>query len=88
MPLSSEPDRCTQVRYASVTNTGSVTDDCFSSLSPPPLRCSLIDLQLCVNVQVNSEMQNGSDIASPKQAPNKTRWFLNDEGLVLRPITL
>ena len=29
-----EPDRCTQVRYASVTNTGSVTDGCFSSLSP------------------------------------------------------
>ena len=44
-----------------------------ASLRSPP-RCSLTDLQLCVNVQENSEVQNGSDIGSPKQAP-KTRWF-------------
>ena len=47
-----------------------------ASLRSPP-RCSLTDLQMCVNVQENSEVQNGSDIGSPKQAsaPNKTRWF-------------
>ena len=37
-------------------------------------RCSLTDLQLCVNVKEKREVQNGSDIGSPKQAP-KTRWF-------------
>ena len=53
-----------QVRYASVINTGNVTDDCFSSLS---LRCSRTDLQLYIHVHENSEVQNGSDIVSSKQ---------------------
>ena len=38
--------------------------------------CSLTDLQLCINVHENSEVQNGSDIGSPKRTP-KTRCFLN-----------
>ena len=85
MQLFSEPDRCTQVRYALVTNTGSVTNDCFSSLSP---RCSLTNLQLCINEHENSEVQNGSDIGgSPKQAP-QLAGFVNDERLILRSITL
>ena len=41
MPPSSEPNWCTQDRYGSVINTGSVTDDCFSSLSPI---CSLTNV--------------------------------------------
>ena len=75
MPLSSEPDRCTQVRYASVNNTGNVTDDCFSSLSP---RCSLTVLQLYIDVHENSEVRNGSDVGSRKQAPQNSlvcRWW-------------
>ena len=85
MPLSSEPDRYTQVCYASETNTGSVTDDCFSSLSP---RCSLTDLQLGINVHENREVQNGSDIGgSPNEAP-KLAGFVNDEGLILCSITI
>ena len=67
MPLSSEPDRCTHVRYASVINTGNVTDDCFSSLSP---RCSLTVLQLYIHVHENSEVRNNSDVGSRKQAQN------------------
>ena len=57
-----------------------------ASLRSPP-RCSLTDLQLCVNVQENSEVQNGSDIGSPKQALKLTD-FVNDEGLILHAITL
>ena len=75
MLLSSEPDRCTQVRYASVINTGNVTDDCLSSLSP---RCSLTVLQLYIHVHENSEVQNGSDVGSQKQAPQNSlvcRWW-------------
>ena len=66
MPLPSEPDRRTQVRYASVINTGNVTDDCFSSLSP---HCSLTVLQLYIHVHENSEVRNGSDVGPRKQAP-------------------
>ena len=69
MPLSSEPDRCTQVRYASVINTGNVTDDCFSSLSP---RCRLTVLQLYIDVHENSKVRNGSDVGSRKQAPQNS----------------
>ena len=75
MPLSSEPGRCTQVRYASVINTGNVTDDCFSLLSPC---CSLTVLQLYIHVHDNSEVQNGCDIGSRKQAAQNSlvcRWW-------------
>ena len=75
MPLSSEPDRCTQVRYASVINTGNVTDDCFSSLSPS---CSLTVLQQYIHVHENSEVRNGSNVGSRKQAPKNSlvcRWW-------------
>ena len=54
MPLSSEPDRCTQVRYAAVINTGNVTDGCLSSLSP---RCSLTVLQLYIHVHDTVKLQ-------------------------------
>ena len=64
MPLSSKPDCCTQVRFALVTNTGNVTDDRFSSLSP---RYNVTDLQLYIHVHENSEVQNGSDTWSWKQ---------------------
>ena len=73
--LSSERDWCTRVRYASVINTGNVTDDCFSSLSP---RCSLTVLQLYICVHENSEVRNGSDIGSRKQAPQNSlvcKWW-------------
>ena len=75
MPPSSEPDWCTQVRYASMINAGNVTDDCFSSLSA---RCSVTDLQLCIRAHENSEVQNGSDIGSRKKAPP------NSVGLYMR----
>ena len=39
-----------------------------ASLRSPP-RCSLTDLQLCVNVKENSEMQNGSDIGVSETGP-------------------
>ena len=83
MPLASEPDRCTQVRYVSVINTAIVTDDCFSSLSP---RCSLSVLQLYIHVHDNSEVQNGCDIGSRENRLLKTHWFEDDEGLRLRTI--
>ena len=75
MPLSNERDRCTQVHYASVINTGNVMDDCFSSLSP---RCSLTVLQLYIHAHDNSEVQNGGDIGSRKRAPQNSpvcRWW-------------
>ena len=59
MPPSGEPDWCSQVRYDSVTNTGNVTDDCFSSLSPI---CSLTDVLLYSHINENSEVQNGRNI--------------------------
>ena len=52
MPPSSEPDWCTQDRYGSVINTGSVTDDCFSSLSRI---CILTNVLLYSHMQENSE---------------------------------
>ena len=72
----SSADRCTQVRYASVINTGNATDDCFSSLSP---RCSLTVLQLYIHVHDNSEVQNGCDLGSRKQAAQNSlvcRWWM------------
>ena len=54
MPLSSEPE----VRYASVINTGNVTDDYFSSLSS---RCGLTVLQLYIHLHENSGVRNDSD---------------------------
>ena len=83
MPLSSERDWCTQVRYASVIKTGNVTDDWFSSLS---LRCSLTALQLYIHVCENSEVRNGSHIGSRNRLL-KARWFVDDAGLSLRTIT-
>ena len=59
VPPSSEPDWCTQVRYGSVTNTGNVTDDCFSSPSPI---CSLTDVLLYSHIHEISEVQNGRNI--------------------------
>ena len=58
MPLSCRVNQngaLTQVRYTSVINTGNVTDDCFSSLSP---RCSLTVLQLYIHVHENSEVRS------------------------------
>ena len=69
MSPSREPDWCTQALYASVIYTRSVTDDCFSSLSP---RCSLSDVQLYIHVLDNSEVQNGSSIRSRKRAPRNS----------------
>ena len=59
--LSSKEDWPRQARFAWVTNTGNVTDDCFSSLSAP---CSLTDMQPYIRVHENSHVQNGSDIWS------------------------
>ena len=85
MPLSSETDQCTQVRYASVINRGNVTDDCFPSLSP---RCSLADLQLYIHVHDHSEVQNGATSGLGNRLIDiKTRWFEADERLRLRTIT-
>ena len=69
MPPSSEPDWWTQDRYGSVINTGSVTDDCFSSLSPI---CILTNALLYSHMQENSEKQNGRNIGSRKQAPQNS----------------
>ena len=82
MPLSSETDWCTQVRYASVIYTGNVTDDCLASLSP---RCSLPILQLFLRIHGNSRVQNGIDIGSRNRLL-KTRWLVDDEGLTFRTI--
>ena len=83
MPLSSEPDWCTQVRYASVINTGNVTDDCFSFLSP---RCSLTVLQLYIHIHENSKVQTVATLGL-KNRLLKTCWFVDDYGLSLRTIT-
>ena len=67
---------CNQVRYSSVINTGNVTKDCVSSLSA---RCSMTDLQLYIHLHDNSEVQNGSDIRSRRQAPQNS-LVVDDEG--------
>ena len=69
MPLSSEAEWCTEVRYTSVINTGNVTDDCFSSVSP---RSSVTVLQLYIHVHGNSEVQNSTDIGSRKLSPQNS----------------
>ena len=81
MPPSSEPDWCTQVRNGSVTNTGNVTDDCSSSLSPI---CSLTDVLLYSHIHENSEVQNGRNIGLENRLL-KTRagllaGFVDDKG--------
>ena len=83
MPLSSEREWCTQVRYASVINTGNVTDDCFSSLSP---RCSLTVLQLYIHVHETAKCETVATSGLGNRLL-KTCWFVDDEGLSLHTIT-
>ena len=86
-PLSSEPDWCTQVRYASVINTGNVTDDCFSSLSPRSCHCSLTVLQLCTSTSTKTAKCETVATSGLGNRLLKTRWFLDDERSTLRTIT-
>ena len=85
MQLSSDTDRCTQVRYSSVINTGNVTVNCFLLRCPPA--ASLTDLQLCSNVHENSKVKNGCDIRSSKQLLTLVS-FVNDEEVIPHSTTL
>ena len=73
------------LKYASVINTGNVTDDCFSSLSP---RCSAA-WPSCSCTSTSTKTAKCETVATSGLGNRllKTRWFVDNEGLSLRTIT-
>ena len=72
----SEPVWCTQDRYGSVINTGSVTDDCFSSLPPTaawPTCCPTATYRKTTNSKTVEISGLGNRLLKTRWFP---RWFL------------
>ena len=91
MPLSSgtRSVHSSSLRLGRVTNTGSVTDDCFSLLSPPPPpRAAAWPTCSCASTYKKTVKCKTVATLVLRNRLLKLADFVNDAGLILRAITL